>query len=113
MRANLALAGVYRAQLTRLGLAETAHGPDASIGSSDITHVSRVVPTIHPNFPIHPGPLQLHTRDFAEATTSAAGDAGLREAARALALTLVALARSAETRQAVSAEDAASPAGRG
>ena len=52
--------------------------------------VSRVVPTIHPNFPIGAG-LELHTREFAAATTSAQGEAGLLEAARALGLTVHAL----------------------
>lgn len=92
MRANLALARCYGRQLERLSLAETPHAPDAAIGSSDITHVSRVVPTIHPNFPIGEG-LQLHTRDFAAATTTPRGEAGLVEAARALALTACELAR--------------------
>ena len=102
MRPNLALADVYRRQLARLGLAETDHAPDANIGSSDITHVSRVVPTIHPNFPIGTG-LELHTRAFAQATASAAGEAGLLEAARALALTVAELARSPGARAAVAA----------
>ena len=90
MRPNLALAALYRRQLERLGLPETDHAPGAAIGSSDITHISRVVPTIHPNFPIGEN-LQLHTRAFAEATTSPRGEAGLVEAARALAGTAVAL----------------------
>ena len=69
MRPNLPLADLYRRQLERLGLPETPHAPDQAIGSSDITHVARVVPTIHPNFPIGTD-LQLHTRDFAEAAAS-------------------------------------------
>lgn len=97
MRPNLALAGIYRQQLRRLGLAETDHAPDANIGSSDITHVSRVVPTIHPNFPIGER-LELHTRAFAEASGSPAGEAGLLEAAQALALTVATLAASPEAR---------------
>jgi len=103
MRPNLALAAVYRRQLERLGLAETEHPPDAHIGSSDITHVSQVVPTIHPNFPIGQR-LELHTRAFAEATASPSGAAGLLEAARALALTAAELARSPEVLEAVRAE---------
>jgi amidohydrolase len=103
MQPNLALAGVYRRQLERLGLPETAHGPGEAIGSSDITHVSRVVPTIHPNFPIGRD-LQLHTRAFAAAASSPAGEAGLLEAARALAGTLHELARSPELREAVARE---------
>lgn len=108
LRPNLALAAVYRRQLARLALAETDHAPDASIGSSDITHVSQVVPTIHPNFPISaPGArLELHTRAFAEATASPLGEAGLLEAARALVLSLHELARSPEARAAIAAEHA-------
>jgi metal-dependent amidase/aminoacylase/carboxypeptidase family protein len=100
MKANLALADLYREQLTSLGLDETPHAPDEAIGSSDVTHVSHVVPTIHPNFPIGRG-LELHTRDFSEATTGGAGAAGLLEAARALALTTRALVRSEAARRSV------------
>jgi amidohydrolase len=100
MRVNLPLADVYRRQLESLGLPETPHAADEAIGSSDVTHVSQVVPTIHPNFPIGRD-LQLHTRDFAAATTSAAGEAGMLEAARALALTVWRLARFPAERQAV------------
>jgi len=97
MHPNLPLARCYGRQLDRLGLAETEHGPEQSIGSSDITHVSRVVPTIHPNFPIGED-LQLHTREFAEATTTPRGEAGLLEAARALVLTVNELASDATLR---------------
>ena len=103
LRPNLALAAVYRRQLERLGLPESAHAPDESIGSSDITHVSRVVPTIHPNFPIG-SRLALHTREFAAAAAGPGGEAGLLEGARALALSIHALAREPETRAAVAAE---------
>lgn len=110
MRANLALAAAYRRQLATLGLAETDHAPDTAIGSSDITHVSQVVPTIHPNFPIsRPGQrLELHTRAFAAATASPEGEAGLLEAARALALTVHELVRSPAVRDTVRAEHEAS-----
>ena len=100
MRPNLPLANLYREQLVRLGLAESPHAPDESIGSSDITHVSRALPTIHPNFPIGRD-LQLHTRAFAQATGSAEGEAGLLEAARALALTVTALVEDPPMRAAV------------
>jgi amidohydrolase len=100
MRANLPLADLYRSQLDLLGLPETAHAAGESIGSSDITHVSRVVPTIHPNFPIGEN-LQLHTRAFADATTRPSGSQGMLEAARALALTVLELARSDSARAAV------------
>ncbi len=95
MKANLPLAAAYRRQLEYLGVEETDHSPSQAIGSSDITHVSRVVPTIHPNFPIGEG-LALHTRAFAEATTTERGEAGLLEGARAMALTVADLASSPE-----------------
>jgi metal-dependent amidase/aminoacylase/carboxypeptidase family protein len=100
---NLALAGVYRRQLERLGLAESGPGPGDAIGSSDITHVSRVVPTIHPNFPIGDG-VEIHSRSFAQAVASEAGERGLLEAARALALTVHDLARDASLCEAIKAE---------
>jgi metal-dependent amidase/aminoacylase/carboxypeptidase family protein len=103
MKPNLALAGCYRRQLEHLGLAETPHAPDQSIGSSDITHVSRALPTIHPNFPIGRD-LQLHTRAFADAAASTAGEAGLAEAARALALTVLELVRDPALRAQVAEE---------
>ncbi len=100
MTPNLPLACVYREQLEALGLAETPHPAAAHIGSSDITHVARVVPTIHPNFPIGED-LQLHTRAFAAAAAGPRGEAGLLEAARALALTIHTLARSPQRRREV------------
>ena len=100
MRANLPLADSYRRQLELLDLPETAHAPADSIGSSDITHLSRVLPTIHPNFPIGSN-LQLHTREFAEATQRPMGEEGLLEAARALALTIAELAAVPQVRAAV------------
>ncbi|MEN8181374.1 MAG: M20 family metallopeptidase [Myxococcota bacterium] len=100
---NHALASVYRRQLERLGLPETPHAPETAIGSSDITHVSQRVPTIHPNFPIGQD-LQLHTREFAEAAGSPRGEEGLREASQALALAVHELARDPAARAAVRAE---------
>jgi amidohydrolase len=100
---NLALAAAYRRQLERLGLREYGPGPHEAIGSSDITHVSRVVPTIHPNFPIGEG-LEIHSREFAEAAGSERGLAGLVEAGRALALTVRDLARDPAERAEIARE---------
>jgi amidohydrolase len=102
-RPNLSLVGAYRRQLEFLGLRETPHGADRCIGSSDISHVSQVVPTIHPNFPIG-SDLQLHTREFAAAAASPEGERGLAEAARALALTVLELTLDPDLRAAVAAE---------
>ncbi len=99
---NLPLADAYGEAIARLGLEETGHAADENIGSSDITHVSRVVATIHPNFPIGSG-LELHTRAFAEATATPEGEAGMLEGARAHALTACALARDPALRARVAA----------
>ncbi|MCH7869253.1 MAG: M20 family metallopeptidase [Myxococcales bacterium] len=106
MKANLPLASAYRRNLDFLGLTETDHSPSQSIGSSDITHISRVVPTIHPNFPIGES-LALHTRAFSEAAASERGDAGLLEGARAMALTVVDLVSSRDLREEIAAADQA------
>jgi amidohydrolase len=112
MRPNLELAACYGRQLAALGLPESGEAPDASIGSSDITHVSRVVPTIHPNFPIGTD-LKIHTRAFADATATPAGEAGMLEAARALALTVHELARADAVRAAVARDGSAEAGGAG
>jgi amidohydrolase len=103
MKPNLPLADTYRRQLKRLGLAETDHSPSQSIGSSDITHISQVVPTIHPNFPIGEK-LSLHTRAFADATTAPLGEAGLLEGARAMALTVAEILASRELESEIASE---------
>jgi hypothetical protein len=102
MRPNPPLAATYRRQLEFLGLPETPHPADRCIGSSDISHVSQVVPTIHPNFPIG-ADLELHSREFARAAASPEGEAGLAEAARALALTVLELVLDPDLRAAVQA----------
>jgi amidohydrolase len=111
MLPNPPLADCYRRQLHSQGLVETNHAPDENIGSSDITHVSRVLPTIHPNFPIVPTEpvgqrLELHTRAFAEATATEAGVEGMLEAARTLALTAQELTRRPDVMQTIAAAHA-------
>jgi len=57
-------------------------GPD---GSSDVGNVSQRCPTLQPMLPITEGPLALHTREFAAATTSPLGHAAIALGARLLA----------------------------
>jgi amidohydrolase len=103
MRPAPFLAEIYRQQLGELCLMETGEGPAERIGSSDITHVSQVVPTIHPDFPIGKG-LALHTREFAAAVASPAGEQGLVEAAQAMVLTVQTLARNSHCRYRIKRE---------
>ena len=88
MRVNPVLAASYRKALSLLGLPESGDPPNRNRGSSDIGNVSRVVPALQPNVPISSGArVEIHTRSFAEATTSPSGIAGMMEGVRALALT--------------------------
>lgn len=88
MRVNPALAASYRNALSLLRLSESGASPNRNRGSSDIGNVSHVVPTLQPNVPIASGRrVEIHTRPFAEATTSPSGIAGMMEGIRALALT--------------------------
>ncbi|MCL6580314.1 MAG: amidohydrolase, partial [Firmicutes bacterium] len=72
-------------------------------GSTDMGNVSHVVPAIHPYVAItdRPGGAVSHSREFAEATVSPAGEAALLVAAKALAMTCLDLMLSPETLAAV------------
>ena len=58
-----------------------------STGSTDMGDVSHVVPAIHPWIGLGSPDLMLHSREFAERTLTAAGDAAIRNGAEALAMT--------------------------
>lgn len=90
MKINRAFAEVYRRSLERLGLCEEYDSPEKSAGSSDIGNVSQVIPAIHPHVPIRPG-INIHTREFAQATCSPDGHRALMEGVKALGLTALEL----------------------
>jgi amidohydrolase len=86
MVTNVALADAYRENLRALGVSVN-DGPRENMGSLDMGSVSYEVPSLHPFFAIVPPTVASHTREFAEATQSAAGRAGLLRSVRALAMT--------------------------
>ncbi len=87
MKVNPVLAASYRRALALLRLPASGAPIDKNRGSSDIGNVSTVVPTLQPNVPISDGAkVEIHTRRFAEATTSPAGVEGMMEGIRALSL---------------------------
>jgi amidohydrolase len=87
MKANPVLAGAYRRALTHLGLEESGAPTNRNRGSSDIGNVSKVVPALQPNVPISGGErVEIHTRAFADAASSATGADGMMEGIRAMAL---------------------------
>ncbi len=63
-----------------------------SAGSTDMGNVSHVVPSLHPYVCVVPG-ATTHTRDFAEAARSEAGDRAAIDGAAMLAVIAVVLAR--------------------
>lgn len=86
MKLNDAFASVYRDALAFLGLPEDLSPVEKNVGSSDVGNVSQVVPTIHPHVPIRDG-INIHTREFAEATITPDGHRSLMEGVKALGLT--------------------------
>lgn len=86
MWTNRALADAFTENLRELGVHHIA-APQMAMGSVDMGNVSRVVPSIHPYLALGHGTDIPHTRDFAEAVLSQAGERVLLLAMRALALT--------------------------
>ncbi|MBI3399328.1 MAG: M20 family metallopeptidase [Deltaproteobacteria bacterium] len=86
LKINKAFADIYRRQMEFLGLREDDFPMDKNAGSSDIGNVSQVLPTIHPHILLRRG-INIHTREFADATITEDGKNAIMEGARCLALT--------------------------
>jgi len=87
MRANAALASLFRENLARLGEREADPLPPLAMGSSDVGNVSQLAPTIHPQIRMVPRGVAAHTPAFAEAAGGRAGRRVLLLGAKALAMT--------------------------
>ncbi len=83
---NRELAEAFAENLRELGIRHIAP-PQNAMGSVDMGNVSRVIPAIHPYLALGHGTDIPHTRDFAEACLSQAGERLLLLAIRALAFT--------------------------
>lgn len=80
---NPTLLRLCRKQLAAIGWED---GPTpTALGSTDMTNLSHVVPTIHPYIASAPRGVGLHTREFAEAAGGPSGEKALMAAARVLA----------------------------
>lgn len=86
MLTNRPLADAYRANLAALGV-RVNDAPRENMGSLDMGNVSHVVPSLHPFFALVPLSVASHTREFAQATITEAGEAGLLRSVQALAMT--------------------------
>lgn len=86
LKINKVFADIYRRQMEFLGLKEDDFPMDKNAGSSDIGNVSQVLPTIHPHILLKRG-INIHTREFADATITDDGKNAIMEGAKCLVLT--------------------------
>ncbi|WP_372448927.1 M20 family metallopeptidase [Qaidamihabitans albus] len=109
IRFNHALAGRWTANQEPCGRRPLPPGvvPDFLTGSTDLGNLSYRMPAIHPMIAVSEPTVALHTRDFAEAAGSAAGDRAVADGALGLALTAVDYLADPELRTAVHEEFAA------
>jgi amidohydrolase len=89
LRSNPTLARLFRENLESLGRKVSLADPNSAFGSTDMGNVSQVLPAIHPEVAIAPVGVAGHSPEFQQAAASEAGMAGLADAAKAMALTLV------------------------
>jgi hypothetical protein len=78
--------------------------PEFLTGSTDLGNLSYRMPAIHPLIAVSGPTIALHTKEFAEAAGSPAGDAAVRDGALGLALTAADYLGDAELRAAVHEE---------
>jgi amidohydrolase len=86
MKRNDPLVDAFRANLARLGVADSPPRRDR-LGSSDVGNVSQVVPTIQPMVKIAPGGTPVHSRAFEQAAVGPLAREGLVTSAKAMAMT--------------------------
>jgi amidohydrolase len=85
MRTNRVLAGLWVANAAARGIAD--EGQDESYGSTDMTNVSWVCPSIHPDLAIAPFPTPGHSILFRDAAVSPEADETVLSAATLIAQT--------------------------
>ena len=88
MKNNMTLAGLFKQNLESLGRKVEAFDPHFGLGSTDMGNVSQVVPCIHATVAIAPLEVVIHTPEFAAAAASRAGQQGLMDAAKTMAMTV-------------------------
>ncbi len=106
LKCNMALADLFGKNMETLGrsvLPPMRRG----LGSSDMGNVSVLVPSIHPMVAITTLDVVAHSPEFAEAAASEAGNRGLLDGAKAIAMTVVDLIAQPETMKKVQEEFAA------
>ena len=105
---NMALARRFGDHLRSVGRAPAEHDPEVGTGSTDMGDVSHVVPSIHPWVAIcNKDEATCHQRAFAACAGSERGQAGMLDAAKAMALTAADLLTDAALLDAARSEFAA------
>ncbi|MGC9372317.1 MAG: amidohydrolase [Thermovirgaceae bacterium] len=99
MKRNGPAEGAMEKIMEELGIRlSEAPGPE---GSSDMGNVSRCCPALQPHLSITEGPIDLHTREFARATTAPEAHRAMIIGAKGLAAMTLAMMFDAELREAV------------
>ena len=106
VRANLEAAARWTLHQRRRGRAALPPGvvPESLTGSTDLGNLSVRVPAIHPMIAVAGPEVSLHTREFAAAAASPAGDRAVLDGAVGLALTALDLLCDPDLLAAVRAE---------
>lgn len=89
MNNNMIMAGLFEQNMKSLGRIMEDLTPSYVIGSTDMGNVSQIVPSIHATIAIAPPDVTLHTSSFSAAAISEAGNKGLADAAKSMAMTIV------------------------
>lgn len=89
MKNNMTLARLFKQNLESLGRSVDDFDRRSGLGSTDMGNVSQMVPSIHPTIAIAPREVLMHSPEFATATISEAGQNGLLDAAKAMAMTVI------------------------
>ncbi len=89
MKNNMTMAELFEQNMKSLGRTMEDLTPSYIIGSTDMGNVSQIVPSIHATVAIAPPSVTVHTADFSAAAISEAGNKGLADAAKSMAMTLV------------------------
>lgn len=89
MMPNKALAHAFAENWREIGIEVQPVRPTERMGSTDMGNVSQSIPSIHPYIAITSPKISGHTREFAQAANSPAGNDGLMNAAKAMAMTTI------------------------
>jgi len=89
MKNNMIMAKLFHQNMKSVGRIMEDLIPSYVIGSTDMGNVSQVIPSIHATVAIAPPGTALHTADFSAAALSEAGNKGLADAAKSMAMTIV------------------------